>query len=127
MSWLELAPWRLQVQVPRLSMPRARLEDVLSIAWLIIGLLISYIYTGIFTRLFAVSLPHPLSVPQAIILSVLLLTPTGTWWVYLLIYYVMQIVQGVTSDLSLPYVLSSNLANLIEPLIGASLVRLLVA
>ena len=62
-------------------------QDVRPIVWLIIGLLVSYAYTGFVTGLFAITLPHPLFPPQAVILSVLLLTPVRCWWVYLLVYY----------------------------------------
>jgi signal transduction histidine kinase/integral membrane sensor domain MASE1 len=98
-------------------------QDVRPIFWLIVGLLVSYLYTGFVTNVFAITLPHPLFLPQAVILSVLLLTPAHRWWLYLLVYYAMQIAQGVQSELELTYVLASNLANVAEPLVGALLVR----
>ncbi|HEY2593359.1 MAG TPA: hypothetical protein VGK33_05630 [Chloroflexota bacterium] len=70
-------------------------QDVRPIFWLVVGLLVSYLYTRIVTGLFAIELPLPLFVPQAVILSVLLLTPARGWWLYLLIYYVMQVFQGM--------------------------------
>src|SRR5215831_10981930 len=103
-------------------------QDVRPIVWLIIGLLVSYLYTGFVTGLFAIRLPQPLFVPQAVILSVLLLTPARRWWLYLLVYYAMQVAQGVfQSSLELPYILTSNIANVLEPLVGALLVRRFVA
>ncbi len=103
-------------------------QDVRPILWLVVGLLVSYLYTGFVTGLFAITLPHPLFPPQAVILSVLLLTPARRWWQYLLIYYVMQIIQGVwQGNLELSYVLASNVANVIEPLVGAWLVCHFVA
>jgi signal transduction histidine kinase len=102
-------------------------RDIRPIIWLIAGLLVSYAYTGFVTGLFAISLPHPLFLPQAVILSVLLLTPAGIWWLYLLIYYVLQLAQGVQAGLDLTYVAASNVANVIEPLVGAWLVRRFVA
>ncbi|HEY1291776.1 MAG TPA: ATP-binding protein [Chloroflexota bacterium] len=103
-------------------------QDVRPIFWLIIGLLVSYLYTGFVTGLFAITLPHPLFPPQAVILSVLLLTNASRWWLYLLVYYAMQVAQGVfQSNLELPYILASNIANVFEPLVGALLVRRFVA
>jgi signal transduction histidine kinase/integral membrane sensor domain MASE1 len=102
-------------------------QDVRPILGLILGLLVSYLYTGLVTNVFAVTLPHPLFLPQAVILSVLLLTPTRRWWLYLLVYYAMQVAQGVYEGLELPYVLASNLANIAEPLVGALLVHHFVA
>lgn len=99
-------------------------QDVRPIVWLIIGLLVSYAYTGFVTGLFAITLPHPLFPPQAVILSVLLLTPASRWWLYLLVYYVMQVGQGIAqSNLELPYNVTSNIANVLEPLVGALLIR----
>jgi signal transduction histidine kinase len=102
-------------------------QDVRPILWLILGLLVSYLYSGFVTRLFAITLPYPLFLPQAVILSVLLLTPPRRWWLYLLVYYAVQVAQGVLEGLELPYVLASNLANIVEPLVGALLVRRFVA
>jgi signal transduction histidine kinase/integral membrane sensor domain MASE1 len=68
--------------------------------------------------------PLPFFPPQAIILSVLLLTPARRWWIILAVYYVMQVVQGITlGGLPLWYSLLSNGANVLEPLVGAALFR----
>ncbi|HEY7059934.1 MAG TPA: ATP-binding protein [Chloroflexota bacterium] len=102
--------------------------------WLVVGLLASYVYMdlALFSaalfedRLPVPTLPVPLFPPQAIILAVLLLTPTRRWWVYLLVYYVMQVAQGEWDGLPRWYTLLSNGANVVEPLVGATLFRRLV-
>jgi PAS domain S-box-containing protein len=104
---------------------------VLPLLWLVLGLLASYVYmqTALFSTVFFAyegpvpALPVPFFPPQAIILSVLLLTPPRRWWVYLLAYYAMQVAQGTWSGLPLWYTLLSNGANVVEPLVGASLFR----
>ena len=94
-----------------------------------VGLLASYVYlqTALFSAVFFAyegsvpNLPVPFFPPQAIILSVLLLTPARRWWLYLLAYYAMQVAQGTWSGLPLWYTLLSNAANVVEPLVGAQL------
>ena len=107
---------------------------MLPLLWLAAGLLASYLYmdTTLFSSLLLVNrdsvpvLPVPLFPPQAIILSVLLLTPTRRWWVYLLAYYALQVAQGEWNGLPRWYALLSNVANVVEPLIGAALFRRLI-
>jgi signal transduction histidine kinase/integral membrane sensor domain MASE1 len=102
------------------------LRRTLKIAfWLIVGLLLSYTYSNAALVLPNwIEAPDPLFLPQAVILSVLLLTPTRRWWVFLTLYYVVQIVQGLLlASLPLWYASLSNVANVIEPLIGAALFR----
>ena len=107
---------------------------VLPLLWLAAGLLASYLYmdTTLFSSLLLVNrdsvpvLPVPLFPPQAIILSVLLLTPARRWWVYLLAYYALQVAQGEWNGLPRWYALLSNVANVVEPLIGAALFRQLI-
>jgi signal transduction histidine kinase/integral membrane sensor domain MASE1 len=100
-------------------------ESLLPVLWLAVGLLANFVYVNAasFSALFAAGLPLPLFPPQAIILSVLLLTPPRRWWLYLLAYYILQVAGGVYSHLPFWYVLLSNVGNLIEPLVGALLLR----
>jgi PAS domain S-box-containing protein len=98
-------------------------RDLVPGVWLLIGLLVSYEYTGALSPIFALTLPLPLFPQQAVILSVLLLTPVRTWWLYLLIYFVVQVADGVWTGLPTRYALLSNVADVIEPLIGAALMR----
>ena len=98
------------------------------------GLLASYIYmdTALFSAVLLANegpvpkLPVPFFPPQAIILSLLLLTPPRRWWLYLLVYYAIQVTQGTWYGMPLWYTLLSNAANVIEPLVGASLFRHLI-
>jgi signal transduction histidine kinase len=103
-------------------------RDARPILWLALGILASFVYldAAAFTSLLTINLPLPLFAPQAVILSVLLLTRRERWWLYLAAYYAMQVAEGIWSNLSLPYILSSNLANVIEPLVGAALFRTFV-
>ena len=94
--------------------------------WLTLGLVASFVY--LYGPAFAATdltaterVPVPLFPSQAVILSVLLLTPRRWWWLYLLVYYVLQVIQGAFSGLTLWYGLISNLANVLEPLLGALL------
>jgi len=109
--------------VPRISDDLRRTLKITF--WLVVGLLLSYIYSNAALVLPSwIEAPDPLFPPQAVILSVLLLTPMRRWWVYLTTYYVIQVVQGMVLA-SLPpwYASLSNLANVIEPLVGAALFR----
>jgi signal transduction histidine kinase/integral membrane sensor domain MASE1 len=109
-------------------------DAALPLLWLAAGLLASYLYMDaalfsavLFTdRVPIPTLPVPLFPPQAIILSVLLLTPLRRWWLYLVAYYAMQVAQGEWSGLPRGYALLSNVANVVEPLVGALLFRRLV-
>src|SRR5215204_1909094 len=74
-------------------------DTAVPLLWLAAGLLASYLYMDV-ARISSVlfreqdpvpSLPIPLFAPQAIIFSVLLLTPRRRWWAYLLAYYAMQV------------------------------------
>jgi PAS domain S-box-containing protein len=98
-------------------------QDLAPVLWLLVGLLVSYEYTGALSPIFAFTLPLPLFPQQAVILAVLLMTPVRTWWLYLFIYYVVQVADGVWTGLPARYALLSNVADLIEPLVGAALVR----
>jgi signal transduction histidine kinase len=101
-------------------------DALLPVFWLLVGLLASFVYT--YTASFpppfsTISLPHPLFPQQAVILTILLLTPLRRWWLYLLVYYVLQVVLGARGNLPLWYLLLSNVANVVEPLVGALLCR----
>jgi PAS domain S-box-containing protein len=96
------------------------------VVWLTVGLLLSWIY--LYGPAFALSsitqtiqLPVPLFPSQAVILSVLLLTRRRWWWLYLGVYYALQVAQGLWYGLPPAYTLISNIANVIEPLVGALL------
>jgi signal transduction histidine kinase len=91
-----------------------------------IGLLVSfaYVYSAAFSLFSRAQLPRPLFTSLAVILSVLLLTPTRRWWLYLGVYYVLQVgLAAWFTTISLPLLAVSNIANLSEPLIDAALFR----
>jgi signal transduction histidine kinase len=90
---------------------------------LVVGVLLSLGYNAVLWPLFTFTLPLPLFPPQAIILSVLLLTPTRHWWLYLLVYYMLLVAQGMWVNPLVVYTISSDVGDAIEPLIGAALVR----
>jgi signal transduction histidine kinase/integral membrane sensor domain MASE1 len=91
--------------------------------WLIVGVLVSLGYNAVLWPLFTFTLPLPLFPPQAVVLSVLLLTPTRHWWLYLVVYYLLLVAQGLWVNPLVMYTLSSDVGDVIEPLIGAALVR----
>ena len=101
-------------------------EDARVIAFMAIGLLLSfaYMYCGAFSLFSRAQLPRPLFTSLAVILSVLLLTPPRRWWLYLSVYYVLQVgLAAWFTTISLPLLAASNIANLFEPLIDAALFR----
>ena len=101
-------------------------EDARVIAFMAIGLLLSfaYVYSGAFSLFSRAQLPRPLFTSLAVILSVLLLTPPRRWWLYLSVYYVLQVgLAAWFTSISLPLLAASNIANLFEPLIDAALFR----
>jgi signal transduction histidine kinase len=100
-------------------------RGLLPFAWLTVGLVVAFGYSEGFSGLFSMTLPLPLFLGQAIILSTLLLTQKRHWWAYLTVYYVLLVAEGVLGGrhLSLVYAFSSNVANVVEPLLGALLVR----
>src|SRR5262249_47385025 len=88
-----------------------------------------YQYTAVLPILSGLPLrpPIPLFVPQALVLAVLLLTPARYWWLLLLETYGLLLVQGIwLAGLPAWYILLSNVANVLEPLTGALLLRRLV-
>jgi signal transduction histidine kinase len=100
--------------------------DARIIAFMAIGLLVSfaYVYSGAFSFFSRAQLPRPLFTSLAVILSVLLLTPPRRWWLYLSVYYVLQVgLAAWFTTISLPLLAASNVANLFEPLIDAALFR----
>jgi hypothetical protein len=97
-------------------------EDARIIAFMAIGLLVSfaYIYSAAFGVFSRAQLPRPLFTSLAVILSVLLLTPARRWWLYLAVYYVLQVgLAAWFTTISLPLLAASNIANVFEPLIVA--------
>jgi signal transduction histidine kinase/DNA-binding response OmpR family regulator len=113
---------------PDIAAARKRLWQVgQPLVWLILGVLASYVY--IYGPAFFVPalhgvppLPVPLFLPQAVMLAVLLLTPRSRWWLYLLVYYVLQIVLGASTGLPVWYAAQTNVGNVLEPLVGAFLI-----
>jgi signal transduction histidine kinase len=94
--------------------------------WLTVGLTASFAYkhAADFSPMTSAGLPHPLFPSQAVILSVLLVTPARHWALYLAAYYAALVLEGMGwSDLPRWYLLVSNLANVAEPLVGALLLR----
>jgi integral membrane sensor domain MASE1 len=97
---------------------------VVPLLWLVGGFVLARVYVRglIFPgdRL----APVPIYVSEAIILAALLLTPQRRWWLYLAVYYVSLTVDRVfIGNTALGYVLLSNTVNVVQPLIGAALVR----
>jgi signal transduction histidine kinase/DNA-binding response OmpR family regulator/integral membrane sensor domain MASE1 len=117
---------------PDIEFARKRIWQIgQPLVWLTVGVLASYVY--IFGPAFFVPalpgippLPVPLFPPQAIMLAVLLLTPRSRWWLYLLVYYALQIVLGSYTGLPVWYAAQTNVANVLEPLIGAYLITRLL-
>src|SRR5262245_39368584 len=71
---------------PGWSVPPHVLDTLVPLFWLVAGLLLSYLYLhgASIWDLQSPQLPLPLFPPQAVILSVLLVTPIRRWWLYLL-------------------------------------------
>ena len=96
--------------------------------WLLFGLFVSLAY-GHIGFVFSVvlgDLPYPFFPVQGVILAVLLMTPARHWGWYLALYYVIQVLDGLWLSpfpLQTWYVLVSNVANVLEPLVGALLLR----
>jgi signal transduction histidine kinase/integral membrane sensor domain MASE1 len=94
--------------------------------WLFVGLLLSTFYlfgAALVPAPFSDNLPEPLYPPEAIVLAALLLTPARRWWLLLIEAYVFEVVVFLWMGYRpLPTLLGHG-ANLIEPLVGALLVR----
>src|SRR4051812_24327490 len=109
-------------------------DSVWPLFWLVGGVLASYLFTDaalLSTALFGErdpvpTLVVPLFLPQAVVLSVLLLTPPRHWWVYLLAYC--AIYAARTELLGVPpwLTLLTTVADVVEPLVGALLFLRLV-
>ena len=74
-----------------------------------------------------INVPALLIVPvfpqQAVTLSVLLLTPPRRWWLYVLAAYIILVLTGLWLGLPPWFVFLGNVASVLEPLVGALLVR----
>jgi signal transduction histidine kinase/integral membrane sensor domain MASE1 len=107
------------------------LSDILRPAlWLLVGLLASAAYlfgAQLVPSPVSLNLPEPLYPPQAIVLAVLLLTPPRTWWFFLLEAYLFQVVVFLWMGYSPAPTLAGHLANVVEALLGAILVRRFIA
>ncbi|HZO33031.1 MAG TPA: ATP-binding protein [Chloroflexota bacterium] len=134
-SWGE----RVRVTQPftralRLSLPdgiklrrSTELPDILWPAfWLLVGLLASAAYlfgAQLVPAPVSLNLPEPLHPPAAIVLAVLLLTPPRTWWFFLVLAYAFQVAVFLWMGYSPAATLTGHLANVVEALLGAILVR----
>jgi hypothetical protein len=109
-----------------LPLPIDRLGILWPAFWLVVGLSASFAYrhAANFTPMTSAGLPHPLFPTQAVILSVLLTTSARHWWLFLVAYYAALVSEGIAwSSLPTWYLLVSNVANAIEPLVGVLLLR----
>jgi signal transduction histidine kinase/integral membrane sensor domain MASE1 len=96
--------------------------------WLLVGLFMSLAYghVGFVFPALEGQLPYPFFPVQGVILAVLLMTPARHWGLYLALYYGILVLDGIwLSPLPLAtwYLLASNVANVLEPLVGALLLR----
>src|SRR3954454_2336418 len=114
-------------EIGRVALVGQRGLRVRPLVWFTLGWLASCAYTfwpllyGPSTTVRVPTLPLPLFPSQAVILAALLLTPRRQWWLYLTIYFVLQLVQGAVTGLPGWFAVLSNVANVIEPLLGALL------
>jgi integral membrane sensor domain MASE1 len=90
--------------------------------WVLFGMLVHdvYLFGGLGPAFVA---PVPLFLPQAVILSALLLTPPRRWWLPLVVYFAYLVVHGIWRANPLGLAVFVNVANVIEALAGAVLVR----
>ena len=82
--------------------------------WLIVGLAVSFTYrhAADFSLVTVSCLPQPLFSPQAVILSVLLVTPGRDRGIYLAVHYGILVAEGMAwTPLPAWYFLASNVAN----------------
>jgi len=111
------AAWRISADLAGIGLPTF---------WLLVGLFVSLAYGHVgfvFPAIFG-PLPYPFFPVQGVILAVLLMTPVRHWGWFLTLYYVIQVLDGLWF-LPMPtwYILLSNVANVLEPLVGALLLR----
>jgi signal transduction histidine kinase len=104
---------------------RTYLRDaLLPLFWLAVGLLLSFAYL---VGAALVTVPARQIVPvypqQAVILSVLLLTPRARWWLYLLTAYAILVTVRLWLGAPAWFVLSGSVPSIVEPLVGALMVR----
>jgi signal transduction histidine kinase len=137
---LEARPWAVAADRPaapldsgdardRVAGLRAAARPLLGLA---LGLIAAqlYLYAAALAALreASIGLPIPLFIPQAVVLAALLLTRPRYWWLLLLESYALRIVEGTwLAELPLWYIALSNVANVLEPLIGALLLRRFVS
>jgi len=94
--------------------------------WLLVGLVLSACYlfgAALVPTPFSNNLPEPLYPPEAIVLAVLLLTPARRWWVFLLEAYIFQVTLFLWMGYRPGPTLIGHGANVVEPLVGALLIR----
>ena len=109
---------------PLVRVPAGFRDVLLPLLWLTLGLLASIAYL---VGAALIDVPALLIVPvfpqQAVTLSVLLLTPPRRWWLYVLAAYIILVLTGLWLGLPPWFVLLGNVASVLEPLVGALLVR----
>ena len=128
MANIEALPLPSEIDTQRRLTPAVR-DIVLPAVWVVVGVFLSHVYARNLLALPPwLTAPAPLFLPQAVILSVLLLTPARRWWAYLAVYYVALVLFGVTiRSAPIGFCLLANIANVIEPLVGAALFRRFVS
>ncbi len=97
---------------------------LLPLFWLAVGLLLSFAYL---VGAALMNVPARQIVPvypqQAVILSVLLLTPPARWWLYLLAAYAILVTVRLWLGVPVWFVLFGSAPGIAEPLVGALMVR----
>ncbi len=113
-------PWRLRLAVADIVWPSV---------WLVLGLVAStgYLFgAALVPAPFSQNLPEPLYPPEAIVVAVLLLTPQRRWWLLLAQAYVFQVAVFLWMGYAPAPTLAGHVANVVEPLLAAVLVRLTI-
>src|SRR4051812_10364336 len=94
------------------------------VLWLLGGELLAQLYlrSPVWAEWFVA--PRPFYPPQGVILAALLLTQRRYWAPLIAVHYVLMVVSGLAFlNVPLWYLLSVNVANVIEPLLGVVLFR----
>jgi signal transduction histidine kinase/integral membrane sensor domain MASE1 len=92
--------------------------------WLLFGMLLTDVYLlGVLAAPPGYISPIPLFLPQAVILSVLLLTEPRRWLLPLVVYYVYLVVHVIWRGNPVGVAVFINVADVIEALAGAVLIR----
>src|SRR5947207_1243709 len=93
-------------------------SSIAPLLWLIAGFVLTQLYIRGIVFPADLLAPLPTFPPQAIILTVLLLTPVRQWPIFLTAYYGMHVADRLLfSNASLGYALVGNVVNVVEPLV----------